>query len=748
MDDPLKLAIQQHQLGRLQEAARSYQSILARHPNHPDALHLLGVVAHQLGQHQQAIQLIGRAISLRPAAPAYYANLAEVWRALGQFDKALECCRTALRLQPNYPEAANNLGLALLQTGKVAEAIEQFRNALALRPRFAMAHNNLANALRTQGEETAAIEHFRHAVEIDPRLAEAQSNLGQLLCERQQFPEALEHCRLAVQLRPDFAEGHSNLGNVLREMGRLDEARDHYTQALRLNPRIGMVYNNMAQLFQEEGKFDDAFAWYQQALARDPNTPRIYCNLGSALGEKSRYDEAVAQYETALRLDARCAEAYNGLGFLRHEQGRDDEAKQHYETAVRLKPDFAPAHCNLGGLLEELNDLTGAETAFRTALRLDPNHAGALAHLATMLRSTFPDEDLASLRRLLAEPDLLEGKRAVLHFGLAQALDARKEYAEAGEHLRQANALALNAWRKRGEEYNPVKHTEFVSEMLATCTPAFFERVRGLGLESERPVFIVGLPRSGTTLVEQVLASHSQVYGAGELRFAREDFESLPEVMRSHQPEAPTTQSDPAMAYLARLDREAIQTVAQRHLDRLAALNSTGLRVVDKMPDNYMYVGMLAVLFPKAKFIHCRRDLRDVAVSCWMTNFRQIRWANDLDHITSRFREYQRLMEHWQSTLPLPLLHIDYEDTVADFENVAQRLLAWCGLEWEPACLDFHQTKRPVRTASVTQVRQPIYTRSVARWKHYEPALASLFAQLVPEQSEPRPSGSGGETAL
>jgi tetratricopeptide (TPR) repeat protein len=739
MKDPLSLAIQHHQLGQLQEAGRIYQAILAHNPNHPDALHLLGVVAHQLGQHQQAAQLIGRAITLRPSAPAYYANLAEVWRALGQLDKALACCRTALQLQPNYPEAVNNLGLALLQTGNVAESIEQFRTALALRPQFAMAHNNLANALRTQGELAAAIEHFRQAVQCDPGLAEAHSNLGQLLCERQQLPEALEHCRQAVQLRPNFAEAHSNLGNVLREMGRLDDARRHYAEALRLNPHIGMIYNNMAQLLQEEGKYDEALAWYQEALARDPNEPRIHCNLASALGEKERYEEAVARYETALCLNPRCAEAHNGLGFIRHEQGRDEEAKKHYQTALEIKPDFAPAYSNLGSLLEELNDLQGAEEAFRAALRHEPNHAGARAQLATLLRGKIPDEDLEAMQHMLDQGDLLDGKRAVLHFGLAQALDARKRYDEAAEHLRQANALALAAWKKRGESYDPGKHTEFVSEMLATCTPAFFERVRGLGLDSERPVFIVGLPRSGTTLIEQVLASHSQVFGAGELRFAREDFESLPAVMCSHQPEGPAMASDPAMAYLGRLDREAIHTVAGRHLERLAALNSTALRVVDKMPDNYMYLGMLAALFPKAKFIHCRRDLRDVAVSCWMTNFRQIRWANDLDHIASRFREYQRLMEHWRTTLPVPLLHIDYEETVVDLESVARRLLAWCGLEWEPACLDFHQTKRPVRTASVTQVREPIYTRSVARWKNYEPALGSLFAQLVPEQAESRP---------
>jgi hypothetical protein len=187
---------------------------------------------------------------------------------------------------------------------------------------------------------------------------------------------------------------------------------------------------------------------------------------------------------------------------------------------------------------------------------------------------------------------------------------------------------------------------------------------------------------------------------------------------------------------LHRLDRETTGRVAQRHLDQLAALDLKALRVVDKMPDNYLYLGLIAVLFPRAKLIHCRRDLRDVAVSCWMTNFRHIRWASDPDDLAARFHEYERLMAHWRRVLPVAVCEVAYEETVADLEGVARRLIAWAGLEWEPACLSFHKSTRPVRTASVAQVRQPIYQRSVNRWKHYATELDCLFRLLPPESPE------------
>jgi tetratricopeptide (TPR) repeat protein len=512
------------------------------------------------------------------------------------------------------------------------------------------------------------------------------------------------------------------LGNVLRELGRLEEAKACYAEALRLNDNLPITYNNMGQTLQEEGRLDEALVWYQRALQRDPNSARIQSNLASLLEELERHDEAISRYELALRLDPHYAEAYCGLGWVRHEQGQYSEAMKLYRRALELRPDLPVSHSNLGTLLEELGNFPEAERCLREALRLDPIHSGALAQLATLLRGKLPDADQAAMRQLVIDASLPASKLSGLHYGLALVLDAKGAYGQAAEHLRQANALRLADWRNRGKaEYDPADHERFVAGLIATSTREFFERVRGFGLETERPIFIVGLPRSGTTLTEQILANHSQVFGAGELALAHEEFASLPQHMGSDAS---------VLECLGRLDRKTARLLAERHLHRLREQDAQATRVADKMPDNYLYLGFLAALFPKAKFIHCRRDLRDVAVSCWMTNFRQIRWACDQGHIASRFRAYQRLMEHWRRVLPVPLLEVDYEETVADLEGVARRLVAWCGLEWEPACLTYYEGRRPVRTASVMQVRQPIYAHAVARWKHYERALAPLLARL------------------
>ena len=722
MNDMLTAALELHQSGKLEPAAQLYQKLLFQEQDNASALHLLGVLHSQQGQHARAVEEIGRAVALQPNVPAFHANLAEAYRALGQFDRAAGCCRMALRLWAEYPEAYCNLGLALQGLGRHTEAAEEFKHALRLRPDFATAHNNLGITLRELGKFDEALRHFRRAVQLAPDYAPARTNIGQLLLDREQPEEALPHCQEAVRLQPDLAPAHHNLGNALRALGRLVDARSAYLEAIRLNATLAISHAHLGLVLQQDSQLNDALARLKQAVEMEPANADFREYLADLHMEREEFAEAILSWEQALALEPNRPSLHSGIGLALHEEGRSVEAVQHYREALRLKPDFAAARMSLGGLHEENGEMPEAEMAFRDALELQPTFALPHARLATLLRGKLSEADLVALEARLGDPQLADGPRARLLFALGHVLDGRSEFVRAAECVQQANAITLEINRKQKREYVPLEHERFVDRLISAFGTESFARTQGAGLETRRPVFIFGLPRSGTTLVEQVLASHSQVFGAGELRLARQTFDAIPTIL---------SRKDSAVACVADLDRHAIQRLAERHLASLSALDGKSAeRIVDKMPDNYLYLGLLAMLFPQATFIHCRRDLRDIAVSCWMTDFRSIRWANDSEQIASRFRQYRRIMSHWQIALPVPVHEVQYERVVEDFETEARRLLAACGLEWEPGCGRFHETTRPVRTASVTQVRQPIYRRALARWKQYEGPLSDMFARL------------------
>jgi tetratricopeptide (TPR) repeat protein len=721
MQDVLTAAIEMHRSGQLGAASQLYQKVLAREHENAEALHLLGVLHHQQGHHSRAVELIGRAVALRPNSHIYHANLAEAYRALGDFERAVGCCRAALSIWPDYPEALCNLGAALQALGQSAEAVERLERALELRPNFVVAHSNLGIALRDVGRKDEALEHFRRAVELDPNFAPAQTNLGQTLLDKGQAEEALPPCQEAVRLDPNSPVLHHNLGNVLRVLERLVDAKVSYLEALRLDPKLALSNAHLGLVLQRENQLSDALVWLKKAVELEPTSVDYWQWLAELHDEMEEPSEAIPCWERVVALDPDRAQAHLSLGWALQDESRFADAREHYNVAIQLQPDFAAAYLNLGGLQEELGDLKAAEEAFRTSLAKQPTYALPHARLATLLRSKLPDADLAALDERLKDDKLPANPRGRLLFALAHALDGRGEHDRAAECLREANALTLVNNQTR-REYSTVDHERFIDSVIRAFDRDWFARLADAGLKSRRPLFVFGLPRSGTTLIEQILASHSQVYGAGELRLARRSFEAIPGVMGK---------SGAPRDSVEFLDRQGVVRLAEQHLERLAAIDGgSHVMVADKMPDNYMYIGMLSVMFPDATFIHCRRDLRDVAVSVWMTDFRSIRWANDQNSIAARFGQYHRVMNHWRDVLPSPIHEVHYEDTVTDLETTARKLIAACGLPWEPACLEFHRTERPVRTASVMQVRQPVYQRSVARWKNYESALAELFAAL------------------
>jgi tetratricopeptide (TPR) repeat protein len=716
-------AIAHHRRGELEPAERIYRAILTRQPNDPEALHLLGVLVLQRGQPRQAVELIERAIAGKPAAAVFHGNLGEAYRACGELPRAAASYQTALRLQPEAADVALNLGTLLMQVGRPTEAMSLFHHALVHQPNFATAHNNLGNAYRALGQVQPALACYRRAVELDPRTGYLHGNLGQMLLDCGQLREALFHCHEAVRLEPDSAPAHNNLGNVYRKLEQHEQARGCYAEALRLAPNLPVIHDNLGRTLYDEDKHEAAADYFQQALRLAPNTALFHLHLGEALTGLRRFAEAETHLRAALTLEPGSPRIRYSIAWMHYEQGRLEEAQAEYRSILREHPDHVIVNQHLGEVLIELNQMEEALACFRAARCGNPKFAPALAQLATHLRDKLPADERQALLQLSADAALPERDRVPLLYGLAQVCDAGGEHAEAAKHLERANALEFRLRKERGQDYHIDAHTRFVDRLLTVFTPKSFERVRGFGLDSERPVFIVGLPRSGTTLLEQVLASHSRVFAAGELFLSREGIEKL-------GGGADGRAEMRALDALESIDAAGVRGLARTHLDRLEVLSRDAERIIDKMPDNYLYLGYLATLFPKARFLHCRRDLRDVAVSCWITQFRLLPWANDLEQIASRFAQYQRVMEHWRRVLPVPLLEVDYEDMVENLEAVARRVVSFCGLEWEEACLQFHRTRRAIRTASATQVRQPIYRRSVGRWRNYQKPLRPLFARL------------------
>ena len=373
----------------------------------------------------------------------------------------------------------------------------------------------VARRCRALDRKDHALDHFRRALATDPDFAPALTNLGQLLLELGQPGEALPYCRRAAILQSGLPEAHHNLGNVLLTLGQTAEARQCYWDALRLNPHMTQALANMGRAFQAEGEFDEALSWLRQAAEIEPGSLLFLALFAEAAVDREQFDEAIATYQKMLQLDPSLAATHNALGWLLQEAGRLDESVSHLKTTLSLRSDFGIAHVNLGGIHEKLGDFAAAEASFRAGFCDKSSRSTALARLAALLRGKLPEADIELIEQHLDGSSASDPTRSSLLFGLAGVWDARGDYSRAARCAREANQLARDELARRKRAYRPGAHEQLISDLIAGLDRGFFTRLSGAGKGTERPVFVVGLPRSGTTLVEQILASHPQVHGAG-----------------------------------------------------------------------------------------------------------------------------------------------------------------------------------------------------------------------------------------
>ena len=668
--------------GRLAEAARLHRAVLAREPGHFGALQLLGVIRAQQGQLDSAVKLLRQAVARNPAAA----------------------------------DAHNNLGLALHGLGRHAEAAASYQQAIAINPRYAIAHNNLGNALGSLGRHDEAIACYEKALATRPDYAEASNNLGASLHALNRCAEALGWFEKALAIRRDFAEAHSNLGNALAALERHDEAIACHQRALAIRPDHAEALNGLGYALHAVRRYPEAIERFEKAVALRPDFAEAHANLGKTLAVLGRYREALGHFEQAAALRPGLAAAEIDLGAALRGLNRYDQAIRHYQRAIAIEPAAAQPRIGLGIAFQQAGRLAEARQCFETAVALEPNNPEGYSCLVSVVTSAAGDPHVAAMEALANDMTRMPpGARTVLHFALGKAL------AECGEQQRSfGHFLAGNALRRRQIRYDEAAILGRIERIRALFTAELMQQKAGLGDPSRRPIFILGMPRSGSTLVEQVLASHPKVFGAGE----RTEFRSAVGSAGVHTNDTPFPDAAPA------LNGAQLRRLAEAYLAALnaAAGDSPAERITDKLPANFRFVGLIHLALPNARIIHTSRDPIDTCLSCFSTLFETQPFTYDLAELGRYHRAYARLMEHWRAVLPPGvMLDVQYEALVADFEPQARRIVAHCGLDWDEACLAFHRAERPVKTASVTQVRQPIYRSSVGRWRPDGDILRPLF---------------------
>lgn len=684
VEQAMQVAGQHLAAGRLQQAAQVLQQVLAVQPAHGHALHSLGIVCYQAGQPDKALELITRAVGLMPQHALFQSNLAEMNRQQGRLAEAVHHGQMAVSIDPGMATAHSNLGIAYYDQKDYEKAEACHAVALKLNPRATQSLNNLGSIARARKDLKTAAEFYRQALDLSPDYLEALSNLGAVLVEDDRPDDAIEPLEKALQLRADYPEALCNLG--------------------------------LARLKQE--KLELAIALLERSLHVRPGYPEGMLGLAHGLCEKNRLDEALALLRAVVDVVPGKADAWCQLASISLELGEGAQAREAYSRALEIDPALGDALCGLGNLLLEEGAIEESKALLHRAIELDPDSLGARFHLIQAGKVRPGDENFAAMEAMAKDGRKRSRAKVVsLHYALGKGYDDLGEYSKGFPNFLEGARL-----KRAGISYDAQADADRMQSIADVVDSSFLERLTGGGDPSDQFVFVLGMPRSGTTLTEQIIASHPLVHGAGELR----DFMDI--VQQGAGP-------DGANAYprnLRGLDKKTLGVWGRQYAERVRALAPEAVRITDKMPANYMGLGLISLALPNARIIHVKRNPVDTCVSCFTRLFNRHQDPTyDLAEVGLHYAAYARLMRHWKNVLPDgSFIEVQYEDIVADIETQARRLIDYCGLPWDPVCLDFYKTKRNVRTASVTQVRQPIYTASVDRWRNYEEFLAPLLEAL------------------
>ncbi|MCH9020644.1 MAG: sulfotransferase [Proteobacteria bacterium] len=572
----------------------------------------------------------------------------------GDIEAAAKTCRRILANDSRQPQALHLLGSIALQTNRHDVAERLFNQLIGAAPNGPLGPAGLGVLRLCQNKLDEAVALLRRSLALAPEQPDVQNNLGLAYLRLGDRSAAETHFHKALEHFPDYADAHLNLGKLLYDNGLFEAAAEHYQQAITISPEMAEAHNNLGNVHRRLGNLDTALACYRSALNADPGFIEARYNAGVSKLEQGRFAGALAEFEKVVSTDRGHVKAIARTGEVLEALGRAEEASAWYGKAADLCVDRS----------------------------------------------------------------LPWTERRARHFALGRIHDRLGNYDTAFTHFKAANDLWLEHLRRSGGAYDANVQEQMIDAIIAAFPLTNVAEHDAIGNMSRRPVFVLGMPRSGTTLVEQILASHPQVHGAGE----------LPDIPRM----AMSMASDGFWAdAVGALDADRAGALAAGYLDKLRRIDPTASSVVNKLPMNFLYLGLIRTLFPATPIIHCRRDSLDICISNYLEYFAEPKpFTNDLVDLGHFFGQYERLMAHWDKAFPGTIFHLDYEMLIDDQEGVSRALIEHCGLEWDRKCLSFHKTERPIQTASLLQVRRPIYRSSIQRWRNYDRHLGALKAAL------------------
>jgi tetratricopeptide (TPR) repeat protein len=636
----------------------------------------------------------------------------------GQLAEAEACCRDALASHPGDVNMQALLGALFVKLDRRIEAEATLRGVIEAAPSFAKPAEDLGYLLVQANRPAEALPFLERATRLDPSLERAWFNLGKAFAMLGRGKEADAAFEKSFDLSPE--RRLMALAAEHQKEGRLEEAERIYRRVLQQNPRNVDALRLLAQVASRADHADDAERMLQEAIRLAPDFMLAILDLGQLLKEQDRYAEAITCFDRAIALEPTQVQAHFMRAATLARASFTPEAAAAYRHCLELRPRHAGALLGLGHVLKATGDYAGAVASYDDCIRLTPDSGETYWSLANLKTYRFDDAAIATMESHAASESLGTQSRVNFLFALGKAFEDRGDYGRAWDFYREGNERQRAAVR-----YDPVQTELMNDRLIEVYTAEFLASLAGGGDPDGAPVFILGLPRSGSTLLEQILASHSEVEGTAELPYVGRLATSLnlnrpsginyPEAMRELSP-ANVAALGAGYLALARVHRR------------------TGApRFIDKMPNNFPNVGLIALMLPNAKIIDARRHPLDACFSCWRQLFAKGQnFTYDLTEIGEYYLQYQRMMDHWARVLPGRVLTVQYEEVVSDLEAQVRRLLEYCGLPWQGACLRFHESSRAVRTPSAEQVRQPIYDRSVGHWRRYERHLGELLAVIEP----------------